>query len=228
MPGAILFDFDYTLVDSSAGVIECMNWSLRQLGHPPATSDKICPTIGMPLDAAFQALAGASPLSERQRFVRCYLERADQVMNDLTVMLPLVRETLLELSARQIRMGIASTKRRRPIEEYLDRAGIRSIFHALVGGDDVKAAKPDPECVRQALDIFETEPDWAYFVGDSVIDAQTARNAGLPFVGVLSGTTTAAALSQYPCAAILNRLDELVEFCARRDTRASWNLSSDS
>ena len=55
---AVLFDFDFTLADSSEGIVVCMNHALARLGLPPAPADAIRRTIGLDLHTALANLAG--------------------------------------------------------------------------------------------------------------------------------------------------------------------------
>ncbi len=55
---AVLFDFDFTLADSSEGIVVCMNHALARLGLPPASADAIRRTIGLDLHTALGILAG--------------------------------------------------------------------------------------------------------------------------------------------------------------------------
>ena len=80
----------------------------------------------------------------------------------------------------------------------------------VVGGEDVKAAKPSPEGVRYALEHLGSAPPETLYIGDSTVDAETARNAGVDFAGVLNGMTTAEELQAYPHKIIMRNLEELV------------------
>ena len=58
-----------------------------------------------------------------------------------------------------------------------------------MGGEDVKAPKPSPEGVLFALEHLGSTPEETLYIGDSTVDAETARNAGVDFAGVLNGMT---------------------------------------
>ena len=82
---SVIFDFDYTLADSSIGIIECANYALLRLGLPAASDDAIRRTIGMSLTATLPALAGDEHAELGEEFMRLFIERADEVMHDSTV-----------------------------------------------------------------------------------------------------------------------------------------------
>ncbi|MCY4580533.1 MAG: HAD hydrolase-like protein, partial [Chloroflexi bacterium] len=80
---SIIFDFDYTLADSSDAVIECANYALRRLDLSVATDDAIRRTIGLSLPRTLTALAGEEHARHGDEFQRLFTERADVVMHDL-------------------------------------------------------------------------------------------------------------------------------------------------
>ena len=81
----------------------------------------------------------------------------------------------------------------------------------IVGGEDVKAAKPSPEGLLFAIKQLHVTKAETLYIGDSTVDAQTAKSADVDFVGVLHGMTTAEELQQYPHKKIMNSLEELLE-----------------
>ena len=80
---SVVFDFDYTLADSSEGVIECANYALGRLGLPEATDDAIRRTIGLSLPDMLTALAGDEYAGYGDEFQRLFVECADVVLHDL-------------------------------------------------------------------------------------------------------------------------------------------------
>ena len=116
---SVIFDFDYTLADSSDAVIECANYALRRLGLPEATDDAIRRTIGLSLPRTLTALAGEEHARHGDEFQRLFTERADVVMHDLIVMYDFVPSITDALMGSGIRLGIVSSKFRRRIERVL-------------------------------------------------------------------------------------------------------------
>ena len=71
-------------------------------------------------------------------------------------------------------------------------------YHLIVGGRDVKRNKPDPEGLHLAMTKLGLKPEQVLFCGDTVIDAQAAKSAGVDFCAVLNGTTPGEAFDGYP------------------------------
>ena len=207
----MIFDFDYTLADSSGGVIECFNYACERLGFPRASEDAIKETIGMSLQDAWGRLAGHEHDDKIDEFAALYKKRADEVVADLTFVYDEVPEILEYLRGKKVSLGIVSTKFRYRIETILKREGLLERFDVIVGGEDVSRLKPDPEGVLAAIGRLNGRKASTLYVGDSVIDAETARRAGVPFVAVLSGVTTREAFSDYKVHAFLKNLSELFQ-----------------
>ena len=83
---AVIFDFDYTLADSSSGVIESVRYALESLGLPMVAEDAVRPTIGLSLSEAFRTLVHSRHWPQTDEFLRLFAARADQVVADLTVL----------------------------------------------------------------------------------------------------------------------------------------------
>ena len=210
-PSALIFDFDYPLADSSNGVVACFNHAFRAQGHPQAEQNAIRDTIGLSFEFAFVELFGKDHSIDLERFKHDFLEHSDDVMIANTQILPDVPETISILADRGYRMGIVSTKHRPPIVSVLEREGIRPCFDIIVGGGEVKTHKPDPEGLLRTICEFKTQPDRVLYVGDSVTDAQTAKNANAPFAAVLTGPTPEANLRPFGPQHVLNEFSQLLD-----------------
>ncbi len=204
----ILFDFDYTLADSSPGVIASANFALQALGLPPAAPDAIRRTIGLSLADTFVRLAGSHVPADRfaaasSDFDRLFIQQADAVMADRTAILPGVAAAVETLKRRGLALGVVSSKFRYRIEQVLEREDLRAVFDVIVGREDVLAAKPDPEGLFTAMAALGSVPPATCYVGDSVTDAKSARQAGTAFIAVLSGVTAETAFNAYACRNVI-------------------------
>ena len=211
MPTAqtVLFDFDYTLADSSAAVVECMNVAFEAMGLAKAPEEAICRTIGLSLPEALVSLAGEAHRHRSQEFRSHFRRRSDQIMVDWTRLYPAVPHVLASLRDCGLRLGIVSTKNRHRIEAVLGRERLLERFDVIVGGEDVAEYKPDPEGLLLALDRLGSSPQQTAYVGDSTTDAETARRARVPFVAVLSGTTQRDEFAAYQPRHVLETVVEV-------------------
>ena len=205
-----MFDFDFTLADSSRGVVICVNHALSQLGLPESSGDAIARTIGLDLTTALAVLAGEEQRPRGDEFLGHFRWKADEVMVDGTFFLPGATTVLKTLHAAGYPLGIVSTKGRRRIESALERDGLRGTIEVIVGGDDVSRYKPDPEGLNKAAGLLGIPTGRCVYVGDSEVDARAAAAAGMPFIPVLSGTTPAETFGRYPFKAVLSGVQEII------------------
>ena len=208
-PKVIVFDFDYTLADSSKPVIECVSYALSGVGLPAASDDDIRRTIGLSLPESLARLTGPQDQGTMDRFFELFVHRADDVMVGGTVLLEPTRAAVGELKRRGLGLAIVSSKYRFRIEDILEREGLLDAFDTIGGGEDVAEMKPDPSGLLEAIERLKSTAVGALYVGDSETDAETAMRAEVPFVAVLSGVTPKAHLRRYPHIAILQDVSEL-------------------
>ena len=206
-----LFDFDYTLADSSRGIVTCFRIVLTRHGYMEVTDDEIKRTIGKTLEDSFSILTGVTDSTQLAGFKEEYRKEADTHMTVNTVLFLETKSVLVALRDSGARIGIISTKYRYRIKELLDQHFPSNFIDIIVGGEDVKAAKPSPEGLLFAIKQLHVTKAETLYIGDSTVDAQTAKSADVDFVGVLHGLTTAEELQQYPHKKIMNSLEELLE-----------------
>lgn len=222
---AVIFDFDYTLADSTQGVLACIGHALEQMGLPPVADADACRTIGLALPETLRVLTGEVDPARGETFARLFIERAEQVMTAGTRLLPQTRHATAWLRRAGYRLAIVSTKYRRRIAEILARDGLLEAFDVIVGGEDVCRLKPDPEGLHRVLDVLQAEyavpAGRVLYVGDSLTDARAADAAQLPFVAVLTGTTPRAAFAPYAPHALLRDVGELPELLDRHTIERS-------
>ena len=209
MEKAIVFDFDLTLADSTKGVIECVNFALDGMDLTRADDERIKHTIGLSLRATFENLTGQERSENTDEFISRYVELADQVMVDLTVMYNCVPDTAAQLIETGFELGIVSTKFRYRIVDILEREGLSDRFGVIVGGEDVTEHKPHPEGLLTAVSRLRMQTGNVYYVGDSMVDALTAERAGIPFIAVLTGTTGENEFNELPNIAVIDDVSAL-------------------
>lgn len=206
---AVVFDFDYTLADATTGIVNTYNYSLATLGYPPQDERSICLTIGMTVADAFTSFTGITDEDKVAVFRETFRKRADEVMTTGTLLLPYVRETLSFLRKSCVRLGIVTSKNGYRISESFEYFGMSGAVDMIIGFDNVRQAKPSPEGLELVIASFGAVKDTVLYVGDNIIDAQTAQSAGVDFAAVLTGTTSREAFGEYSHKFIAKNLKEL-------------------
>jgi len=207
---AYLFDFDYTLADSSAGIVKCFQLVLKKNQFTDVTDEQIKRTIGKTLEESFSILTAITDPEHLLELKKQYSEQASIYMTPNTFFYPDTIPVLKKLKAEGIKLGIISTKYRYRIQEMMDLHFPADWLDLIIGGEDVERAKPDPQGIRAALERLQLPTEKVLYIGDSTIDAEAAQNAGVNFVGVTSGMTTQEELAAYPHERIICRLGELI------------------
>jgi phosphoglycolate phosphatase len=217
-PKAVVFDFDYTLADSSQGACDCINFAMSGMGLQTVSFADATKTIGLSLPNTFEKLVPASEWGRAHEFSSLFVERADEVMASMTSIFPAVPNVLGELFGQGIVLGITSTKFRYRIEGILERDALAHLFQVIVGAEDVAAHKPDPSGLLHTVTAMGHSPSDSVYVGDSTVDAETAAAARIPFIGVLSGTTSLADFEKFNAQRILGDMSELPGLLTKGDS----------
>ena len=206
---AIIFDFDFTLGDSSEPVTECVIRALEQLGFSAPTPEKVVETIGLSLAETLRHLTGETNKNLIRQFQDCFHAHADQIMDRRTRIYDSVPAVLRILRTAQVRSGIVTTKLNHRIRNILAVNQLEGLIDVIVGADDVAHTKPHPEGLLLALQKLRADPMSAVYVGDHLVDAQAASNAGIPFIAVLSGRHVGSAFWALPHVAIVESVRDV-------------------
>lgn len=204
-----LFDFDYTLADSSRGIVMCYRNVLERHHHTGITDETIKRTIGKTLQESFSIMTGITDADTLEMYRKEYVKEADTHMTANTFLFPETIEVLTRLKTNGAKLGIISTKYRYRIMELLGKKLPENFLDIIVGGEDVQHPKPAPERVLFAIGHLGCRKEDVLYVGDSTVDAETAQAAQVDFAGVLHGATTYDELAAYPHVAIMKTLAEL-------------------
>lgn len=184
----ILFDLDGTLVETAPEIADAVNDTLHALGLDAVSDDEVARWIGHGThELLIHALAHASRRSATQvradetlpatgrLFDRHYAIRCGTRSRPY----PGVRRTLAALRRQGTQLALVTNKEGRYTDRVLAAHGLLEAFDRVVSGDTLAAKKPDPAGVRHCLQAGGVPAARALFVGDSSIDADTARRAGV-------------------------------------------------
>lgn len=218
----ISFDFDYTLADSSGGTIACANYALERLGVPVCDPIEIASTVGLTLDRTLEELTGITNPEQAALFNRYFREHSEHVMLEHIHIFDVTGNLLTRLRSDGHFVSIVSTKKREHIEDALARDGLADLVNLVVGGRCVTRNKPHPEPLMAAVAASGVPLAQTVYVGDSVSDGECAARAGVPFIGVLSGKTSADALNEWHPQRLLAHVGELIP----RGSDASFRVNN--
>jgi len=206
----LVFDWDGTLADSAATIVEAIQLACADLGLPVPTDAAARYVIGLGLHDALRHVTPTlaekdyPALSARYRFH--YLSRDPEI--------PLFAgaEMLLSsLNARGHALAVATGKSRRGLERALEQAGIGGHFAATRCADE-GFPKPNPDMLLYLMDRLGAAPEETLMIGDTTHDLMLAANAGVDAIGVAYGAHPGSALEAERNRAIVGSVDELAQW----------------
>lgn len=216
---AIIFDLDGTLIDSKQDLIHSVNVMLREFGRGELASETISGFIGHGApQLVARALGEGATEEERGRALKFFLEYYETHKMDTTCPYPGVADTLESLAS--VPMAVLTNKPVRISIRILKAMGLVKHFRAIYGGNSFETKKPDPLGANTILREVGVEPKAAMLVGDSDVDVQTARNAGMMAAAVNYGFGVHDR-SANPADVYLERLVDLVALVHREDQRSA-------
>jgi phosphoglycolate phosphatase len=211
---ALIFDLDGTLIDSKQDLIHSVNAMLRELGRGELAAETISGYIGHGAPKLVErALGEGCTEEERQQALQFFLSYYEQHKMDTTCAYPGVAETLEKLAS--VPMAVLTNKPVRISVRILEAMGLSKYFRAIYGGNSFETKKPDPLGARTILRELGATSEEALLVGDSEVDVQTARNAGMMAAAVNYGFGVHDR-GAYPADVYLDRFDELVMLLGSR------------
>ncbi|SRR5690554_4543220 len=176
----ILFDLDGTLIDTNELIIESFKHTLGQYVDREFSREEIISFIGPPLKDTFEKI-----LPEKiEEMMATYREHNLAHHDAYVEIYDGVFETVKALHEDGYAMAIVTTKLREPAIKGLKLTNLYQFFDVIVGLDDVKHAKPDPEPVLKAMNALGGEPESTIMVGDNMHDVYAGKNAGMKTAGV--------------------------------------------
>jgi HAD superfamily hydrolase (TIGR01509 family) len=135
----------------------------------------------------------------------------EEVYLDKTHFLDGAREVLKALHSDGIILGIASNKFGRFSRGAITHLGVADYFKSVIGAGDVPRNKPFPDMIHTALEEMTLRPEEAIFVGDTLTDIQTGKQAGVDVYALPTGFYSKNELSQIKPRRLLKDLWDLVQ-----------------
>ncbi|WP_455365508.1 HAD-IA family hydrolase [Kaarinaea lacus] len=205
----VIFDWDGTLIDSQANIVQCLQWMIDDLNLPARTANQLSNIIGLGLYEALDTLFPEYDSQAYQEMVDRY--RYHFLSSEPSQPFPGADEVLAELANNRYLLAVATGKGRRGLDKALDHSGFRQWFHATRCADETRS-KPHPQMLEEILDELGVEPERAVMIGDTEYDLQMAKSAGVHAVGVSYGVHDIDRLQQCEPIAILDEIRTLLDW----------------
>ncbi|MCP5269312.1 MAG: HAD hydrolase-like protein [Zoogloeaceae bacterium] len=180
MYSTIIYDLDGTLVDSAATVTALLNGLRSEQALPPLTQAEITPWLSIGGRALVAASLGI-PEEDSQPFLETFRTRYNMLPCSPEVLYPNVCETLTSLVETGVRLALCTNKPRHLTDKVLSETGLRHFFSTICAGSDLPTCKPHPDNLHACLNVLDSCPAEAIFVGDSRVDQTMAQACGVDF-----------------------------------------------
>jgi len=187
----IVFDLDGTLIDSYEAIATSLNHARQAFGKPPMSIGEVRLQVGHGLESLIESWVDSEQVD---RGVELFREKYTEVYSQATRLLPQVAATVENLLQLEIPMAVASNKPARFTAPILQGFGLDAAFKAILGPDTVGSTKPDPAMLTAAVAALALPREEVVYVGDMVLDVESADRAGLEVILLTGGSSTVEAL----------------------------------
>jgi 2-phosphoglycolate phosphatase len=205
---AVLFDLDGTLIDSYDAITASVNHVRGLHNLPPLSEPEVRTKVGR---GAIRLMVDTVGVGDPQANVNEYLAHHPSVLRSGTRLLPGVIETLTYLHGKKYRLGVCSNKPVAFSRELLTFLGLEPLLDLVIGPEDVARPKPAPDMILAALTRLGLAPGDALYIGDMVVDIETARAAGVTVFVVPTGSETIERLDAAKPDRRLSGLRDLID-----------------
>jgi phosphoglycolate phosphatase len=208
----LIFDLDGTLIDSKLDLAQAVNATREHLGMEPLENERVYSYVGNGAPVLIRRALGdqatEAQIEEALEFFLAYY-RAHPL--DFTLLYPGVKESLDRLWAAGKRMAVLTNKPVRISRAILEGLGVHGYFFQVYGGNSFEFKKPHPVGVEALMREAGVGRDATLMVGDSGVDVETARNAGIQCCGVTYGFQPESLADPAPDK-LVDRMDELADW----------------
>jgi phosphoglycolate phosphatase len=213
---AIIFDLDGTLLDSVAGIADSANFLLKKRGFPEFSQEDYNKFVGDGLEKLVYRILPPSERNNINGYVNEYRSIYKKKWPEKTRVYHGIRELLDYLSVNGIKRAVLSNKS----DEYV-RIMVKKLlpdhpFDVVWGERPGIPRKPDPFAARQISQQFSLNSESVLFVGDSDIDMETGKNAGMVPVGVNWGLREKQELLDSGAIRVIDHPLDLLDFFETR------------
>ena len=206
----LVYDFDGTLVDTKQDIADSVNRVLQELELRTLDREILHTFIGKGVNHLMTRSLEGTGYDDLPRAIDAFMRHYEEHLMDQTGLFPNCRETLDYFSGKE--NAILSNKPTRFITQILDALDCSDPFSTIIGGDLMPAKKPDPDGLLHILEQHQIRPEDALMIGDSLVDIETGKRAGVKTCGVTYGHAGRETLTSAQPDWIIDDLSELKDF----------------
>ena len=206
---ALLFDLDGTLIDSSADIAASANELRRLVNLAPLPLETVSSYIGDGIESLVRRVLGDSFEPQTPELVDHFRNYYHEHCVDATRLYEGVSATLSLLQQRGYRMAVVTNKPERISQRILELLKVSGYFSALIGGNTCERKKPDQQPLAEACRRMGVELRSSCMIGDSRVDVEAGKNAGMMTLALKGGIGDEQAMLQAGPYLVLQAFGEL-------------------
>ncbi len=206
----VIFDLDGTLLDTLEAIADAANSAMRLLGLPMRPLNDYRFLAGQGLPHLIEGLLGPEHIARFDQAITAHRAGYDARGDALTHVFPGITDTLTTLRHAGCKLAVLSNKPHAMTVRAVERFFQPGTFDVVLGHRDGHAPKPDPAGALEVLTALHATPSRTAYVGDTDVDMQTGRSAGLHTVGVLWGFRDRAELLQHGAHVLVDQPSQIV------------------
>ena len=204
----IIFDWDGTLIDSQANIVQCFQLVINELNLPERSNPQISNIIGLGMREALKELFPGQDADLYEQMVDRY--RYHFFASNPSEPFEGAKEVLSELSRAGYVLAVATGKGRNGLNKALLHTGFGEYFHVTRCADETRS-KPHPQMLEEILEHTGMDPGQAVMVGDTEYDLEMAKNAGMSSIGVSYGVHEGERLLKHKPITVINEIRALLD-----------------
>ncbi|MFN8688193.1 MAG: HAD-IA family hydrolase [Acidobacteriota bacterium] len=209
-PKLLIFDLDGTLIDSKEDLIASVNATREYMKRDQLPGALVASYVGNGAPVLIRRAMGAEASeAEVEEALDYFIRHYHEHCLDRTRLYPGTRETMERAREKGIHLAVLTNKPVKISHVILGGLGVDSWFARIYGGNSFAAKKPDPVGIHTLREELTVEALATVMIGDSRVDIETARNAGVYSVGLTYGLQPES-LREVPPDLLLDRMEDLI------------------
>lgn len=214
MKQLVIFDLDGTLLNTIADLAAATNYALMQFGYPSHETDEYRYFVGNGINKLFERALPEGERSQenvmkiRSKFVPYY----NMHNADMSSPYPGIEMLLASLRRKGIQLAVASNKYQEATSKLIKRYFPDIDFTAVFGQREGVPAKPDPQVIEEIVRMAKVSKAETVYIGDSGVDMETGKNAGVTTIGASWGFRPRAELESWQPDFIAGNSEDVLLF----------------
>jgi pyrophosphatase PpaX len=204
----VIFDFDGTLIDTNDVVMESWVQTYATLGIIPPSKEELLKTFGEPIAVTVHRVF---PDKNPEEVISAYRAYQTEHFEEMIKIFPGIYNLVRTLAERGFNLGVVTNRLKHTTHIGLEKFKIDKYMGTVIAFGDTEKSKPAPDPLFMALDRLMSIPERALYIGDTGIDMETGRAAGVKTVLVGWAVAGAKLLgADGPADYQINRPEELL------------------